>query len=105
MERPDPGRVAADPVAFACKLVRRELAPGSVRLILFGSRARGDADARSDVDLAIAAEQPVAPETLARIRDVLEESCIPQKVDVVDLVTASEELRSRILAEGVECSA
>ncbi len=68
-------------------------------IYLFGSRARGDAKAHSDIDIAIEGEG-VLSEKLSHIRFVIEESLIPWKVDLVDLSKAPY-LRGIIQKEGV----
>ncbi|MFN3884527.1 MAG: nucleotidyltransferase family protein, partial [Rhodocyclaceae bacterium] len=50
-------------------LLKRE----GARLVLFGSRARGDARAASDIDLAVVAEHPISSTVLADLREALEE--------------------------------
>lgn len=71
------------------------------RLVLFGSRARGDARPRSDIDLAVRSEQPIAAATLAQLRDALEESQVPFRIDLVDYARASVQLREAIDREGI----
>ncbi|MBL8491624.1 MAG: nucleotidyltransferase domain-containing protein [Rhodocyclaceae bacterium] len=48
------------------------LAPYAARLILFGSRARGDAHGTSDIDIAVAAKVPIPRHVLATARECLE---------------------------------
>ncbi len=70
------------------------------RIILFGSRARGDARPGSDVDLAVEGEH-LAPETLAAMQTRIEESTIPYLVDLVPLdENLDPRLRERIEREG-----
>jgi predicted nucleotidyltransferase len=72
------------------------------RLLLFGSRARGDAGPKSDVDLALRAPRPLPADVLADSREALEESRLPFRADIVDYQIASPELRAAIDAEGIE---
>lgn len=69
------------------------------RVILFGSRARGDAQPRADVDLAVEAPGASARDWL-RLADMAEDADTLLSIDLVRLDEAPEELRSRILAEG-----
>lgn len=55
------------------------------RLYLFGSRAGGEATARSDYGLAVWADPPLDLATLARAREALEDLAILQQVDLVGL--------------------
>ena len=65
---------------------------------LFGSRARGDASPSSDIDLAIVSDQDLS-EDLTMLREILEESLLPYKVDLVDLKHARY-LQKRVEKEG-----
>ena len=70
---------------------------GVERIILFGSRARGDFKERSDIDLAFEGGQA------ARfILDVDEETSTLLKFDIIDLKKpVNEELRTSIMNEGI----
>lgn len=73
--------------------------PAVERVVLSGSRARGDADPRSDIDLAVDAPGATGRQWLdweARIDNV--ESLL--RVDVVRWDEASPALRARIAHEG-----
>ena len=70
-------------------------------LRLFGSRARGDAGHRSDIDLATVAVTPLPADVLALIREALEEAPIPFRVDVVDYQSAAPEVKQAIDREGI----
>lgn len=72
------------------------------RIVLFGSRARGDAASASDIDIAIF-DPHWTREDINAMHDILEET-IPTalKIDVLayDLLT-KDNLKKRILKEGV----
>jgi len=68
-------------------------------IYLFGSRARGDASAYSDIDIAIESSRTLS-EKLSQVRFDIEESLIPYKVDLVELSKAPY-LREIIQKEGV----
>ncbi len=69
------------------------------RIYLFGSRARGDAQPRSDIDLAIAC--PGADARIwADICETIENADTLLKIDCVRMEEAGPELRQRIMAEG-----
>ncbi len=52
---------------------------------VFGSRATGTARPYSDLDLALAWQQPLSPDILGALHEALSESDLPFKVDLVDL--------------------
>lgn len=68
---------------------------------LFGSRARGDARRASDIDLALCAEAPLPLDTMAALREALEESRVPFRIDLVDYARAAPELRQAIDREAI----
>jgi hypothetical protein len=84
------------------RIVTEALRGRPVRIFLFGSRARGDASVASDFDVAILPEEPLSRDVLSRIRESLEESCLPVTVDLVDLTDAPAALRAQVLEEGRE---
>lgn len=73
--------------------------PAVERIVLFGSRARGDDDARSDIDIAISC--PAAGKrTWLDICRVAEEAETLLEIDLVRLEEAAPEFRQRIESEG-----
>jgi predicted nucleotidyltransferase len=72
-----------------------------IRVVLFGSRARGTAGRFADIDLALdAGDGPVPLEILVALRESVERSRIPFRVDLVDLHGAGPELRASVEEEG-----
>jgi len=71
------------------------------KVLLFGSRARDEHDVGADIDLALYCGREIERGKLISIKDEIEESTIPFCVDVVDLFSASEELKSEVEKEGV----
>lgn len=89
-EQDAPARLVAD---FLAGL------PSIARIWLFGSRARGDADARSDIDLAV--EAPTAtPEQWHAILARLEAAPTLLRIDLTRFEDASPELREEIRRTG-----
>ena len=72
-----------------------------IRVILYGSRARGDHRPGSDVDLALSTEGEIDRLLLANLRELLEESTIPYKVDIIDLKHTSEVFQAEIMKEAI----
>ena len=63
---------------------------------VFGSRVTQSAKVFSDLDLAIVCDAPMASASLALIRDALEASDLPIKVDVLDWWSISPSFRDVI---------
>ena len=62
----------------------------------FGSRAKGHARRRSDLDLAIGGERPLTLRQRALLTGDFEESDLPIEVDFVDLNAITTEFQQRI---------
>ena len=87
--------------AWLDAIVRRVAAQPHVRRIwLFGSRARGEARERSDIDLAIEAPDADRREWLEVSRVVEEDADTLLPIDLIRLEDAPEGLRARVRAEG-----
>lgn len=95
---------AAEAVGRAERAIRLEAARHlqHAAVILYGSRARGEAGRRSDFDLAIVPkDQYTVREKLAFIEALDESSDIIYPVDVIDFFEAAPELKRRISEEGI----
>ncbi len=93
--------IAARALAEVRRIVNEMLKEKGVSVYLFGSWARGEATHCSDIDLAIESSSPLSPGVLAHLRERLEESHVPYRVDVVDLQKADPAFRQRVLEEGI----
>ncbi|MBN2110409.1 MAG: nucleotidyltransferase domain-containing protein [Methanosarcinaceae archaeon] len=71
-----------------------------VRIVLFGSRARGNAHRTSDIDIGILPYGKYDRKKITALRAELEEMNIPYNVDLVDLSAVSEDFRQQVLDEG-----
>jgi len=83
------------------RLVLEHFADTPAEVYLFGSWARGAQRHGSDVDIAIDCADTRTGQKIAVLRELLEESTIPYRVDVVDMRHAAESLREEIRREGV----
>jgi uncharacterized protein len=72
------------------------------KIILFGSRARGDDSHGSDVDIALDAGRKIEFVAVGEVRDVLEATNIPYKVDVLDFYSVSKDMQEMISKEGIQ---
>ena len=68
--------------------------------VLFGSRVTGRARRYSDLDIGFDGE-PLSARQLAQLREDLEESSLPIRVDVLNFAEAGAELREHALAKAV----
>ncbi len=72
------------------------------KIILYGSRARMDNQEKSDIDIAIDAGKELARVDIGEARDMLNESSIPYKIDVVDYWSVSQAMRDAIIKDGIK---
>ena len=71
------------------------------KIYLFGSRARGDYKHGSDIDIAIDTGKREDYVAVGEARDMLNESSIPWKIEVVDFHNIPEKMQQNILRESV----
>jgi len=83
------------------ELVLKSVEKTPARVYLFGSWARGEERATSDIDIAVEPIGVVLPFLLQNLREELEESHIPYNVDVVDTREADSKLIDNIMKEGI----
>ena len=84
------------------KLVLDELDKEPVRIILFGSRARGNYHQTSDVDIGVIPRKSTwNSNKLSLLKEKLEDLDVPYKVDVVNLNETSEEFKEEVLKGAV----
>lgn len=87
------------------EIVFEVLKAETASVYLFGSWARETPGPASDIDVAINPKTPLPPPgLLARLRELLEESNIPYRVEIVDLSLSSASFRERVLREGIPWS-
>ena len=83
-------------------IVRGVLGHTPADVYLFGSWASGTQRSTSDIDVAIESAEPLPRALLASLREALEESTIPNRVDVVDLAETDAAFRDRVRREGIQ---
>lgn len=86
------------------ELIYQVLAAQDVDVYLFGSWAKGTYGSSSDIDVGIEPHTPLPAGTLATLRERLEESDIPYRVEVVDLTDVDEAFRAAVTREGIRWS-
>ena len=73
----------------------------NVKVVLFGSRARGDNYISSDVDIGIIPQEKFAKNKITLLKENVENLNIPYKVEIVDFSGVSESFRKETLKEAV----
>jgi predicted nucleotidyltransferase len=73
-----------------------------VKVLLFGSHATGRATRTSDIDVAVLPQHELPVGLLSQLREELEKSNVPYRVDLVDLARTDENFCQRVLREGIE---
>ena len=71
------------------------------RVYLFGSRATESFSRASDIDIALDTGQEIDVAVLGEVREVLNATDIPQKIDVVDLHMIPDAMRDAIVSKGI----
>lgn len=99
-------RMASDPSAIDrmsyMEIIRSAAEAGLVTdALVFGSRVTGTAKPFSDIDLAIMGEQPIPAGSLASLRDDLDWSDLPFKVDLVEWASTGGSFRKIIRRDAV----
>jgi uncharacterized protein len=83
------------------QIILEELAGEDIRVFLFGSRARGTHRSGSDVDIGLMPTKTMDPIGIAVLRERIEASNIPYKVDIVNFQDVSDEFRKSALRGAV----
>lgn len=78
------------------KKVKKNIPPHTT-VVLFGSWARGDALATSDIDIGIAGEKKLPFRTLVQIKEEIEMLPTLRSIDIVDLSAVSKRVREEML--------
>jgi uncharacterized protein len=73
----------------------------SVDVYLFGSWALGKETRISDIDIAVEPKGSLPRTLLSDLRERVEESRCPYRVDIVDLSTVGEKFKAKVKREGV----
>lgn len=68
-----------------------------LKVFLFGSRANGTADRRSDFDIGVDAGRPLAARDMTGLRETFDDAPLLARVDVVDFARVDEGFRKHAL--------
>jgi|SRR3989338_1764256 len=77
--------------------VLKTLKGEKLKIIIFGSRARNDYNATSDVDIGLIPYGKIKEDKITILRDKVEQMNIPYKVEIVNFQETSEDFRQEAL--------
>lgn len=80
---------------FLKQLLKQKLGPDS-QIFLFGSRAAGDFSRSSDVDIGVISPN-LDRKTIIHLKEIIAESFVPYKVDIVDFAKVDETFKKEAL--------
>lgn len=81
-------------------VLTRALFP-EAKIYLFGSRATGTYTRGSDIDIALDMGQKIDFVAVGELREVLNATNIPQKIDVVDFHSVPKDMQQEIMEDKV----
>ncbi len=82
-------------------ILLKEFQGAEVSIYLFGSMARHQENRASDIDIGILERSKLAPGQWQRVREAVEESSIPYKVEIVNLKDVSKSFYDQVMKEGI----
>jgi len=71
------------------------------KIYLFGSRAKKTHRSGADIDIALDNAAPIAFDDLLHLYGEIEQTTIPLEVDLVDMHTATDEMKAQIDVEKI----
>ena len=80
---------------FIKRLLIENLPAGS-KIFLFGSRAKGDSSKSSDIDVGVMSGN-LDKKTIIKIKEIIDESFVPFRVDIVDFSKVDENFKKEAL--------
>ena len=80
-------------------MVLEELKNEKVKIFLFGSRARSDNFTVSDVDIGYIPKDHFNERKISSLKEKIENSTIPYKVEVVNFNSVSEDFKNEALKD------
>lgn len=88
-------------LSFLKKIIVETLHDQSVKVYLFGSWARKEEKRTSDIDIALSADSAIPISKWVELRERIEESPLPYRVDLVDLSKVDQAMKEKVKKEGI----
>jgi len=82
-------------------IIFQEIGRKPIQVILYGSRASGNNHQTSDVDIALLSANRIDQGFISHLKEKLEESNVPYKIEIVDLNNVSSVFRKEVITKGV----
>ncbi len=79
------------------EIISKFIDPDKYEIFIFGSRATGHALEYSDCDIGISGKKALPLRKIALIKEALEESELPFRVDIVDFFMVSDNFKKEAL--------
>lgn len=92
------GKIKLETIKDLEKFLKDYFKNKDVKIYLSGSRARGESSRFSDIDIGLQSDNELS-EDLVILRELIEESSIPYKVNIVDL-SENRDLLRVVVKEG-----
>jgi len=73
----------------------------NVKIVLFGSRARNDNHATSDIDIGIIPDGKNIGKKMGLLKEKVEDLNIPYRIEIVNLSEVSEDFKKQALKDAV----
>ena len=79
------------------EVVFKHIPKNKYNIFLFGSRAREKHRFAADIDIGVQGKEPLEEDLIYKIKDEIEESIVPFKVDIIDFMTVTNKFKKEAL--------
>ncbi|MBI2996472.1 MAG: nucleotidyltransferase domain-containing protein [Candidatus Melainabacteria bacterium] len=88
-----------DYIDIVKKIVLENIPKDKFNIFLFGSRVREKHRQRADIDIGVKGNTKLDKKIIWEIKDTIEESIVPYKVDIIDFVDVNPEFKEEALKD------
>ena len=81
------------------KIVLENIPKDKFNIFLFGSRAREKHRQKADIDVGVKGDTKLDKKIIWEIKDKIEESIVPYKVDIIDFIDVGPEFKEEALKD------